>query len=253
MPSLAGGFLYSGETVVDLQSSWPPASLSFETGACFFDATVVDNFDIQTNGGALRIVNLDRAIDRDDSTVYNFSTSVAEFLMPAGLRVHAVKALGNRLVVAERRGDGTYLEVFDVRKIRDRLPGTTFSPVADSLGSYRVTTNVSPADGYSALTLRNGRAFVTLDGPGAGIYAVDLRPLLDDTAATVMGPDGDQGFIAPGNPAATARAARWFAGATPTWRLTAIWRSSTPPRRSTPIRRRRLPRRRRGSASAARC
>ncbi|MBW1809639.1 MAG: carboxypeptidase regulatory-like domain-containing protein [Deltaproteobacteria bacterium] len=194
---LVGGFLYTdnGE-IIDLQSGWPPESQG--PSLCSYAGVRVDDLLVQALGIKLRVINPENGIDRDPATLYEDGTvDEYEVDLLAGVNAYGLDVLGNYLVVAEERADGTYLEVFDIMKLRD-LQGVQLT-AADTLGSYKV----SDTTGRAEVSLHHGRALVSIDGDPAqagseeaGLHVVDIRPLLDDDPATGMNADSHQGFLA---------------------------------------------------------
>jgi hypothetical protein len=176
-----------------------------EGHACAYDMVMFDETSVTSWGNVLQIVNLDDAIDRDNATVldWNDPTERFDFGLPPGTYASSLAAVGGQLVVLEYRvDDGTYLEVFDAGKIRDRIPTTNLS-AADSRGAYKVSSTTCAATdsdcianfGHSLrLEMHGGRALVTVDG----LRIIDLRPLLDEDPATVMTAASDQGRVPDG-------------------------------------------------------
>ena len=197
---LVGGFIYSGVLAADLQSGSPPGGKGVP--ACYFDQARFDDSLVLAEGTLLRVVDLSNGLDRNGPGVLDFSQSYTFAPTPAGTRVTGVAAVGTYLVAAETRSDGHYVEVFDARPVRDRIAATSLS-MANSRGFYKFTSSVPAANAWDEITVHNGRAFVAVDqGPGAGTWAVDIRPLLGDGTAGNMvpitsTPNSVQGFVAP--------------------------------------------------------
>ena len=146
--------------------------------------------------------------DRRAGTSFSTSTPADYFdlVMPAGTRITALEASGNYLVAAEIRNtanpatDGTYVEVFDARKLRDRIPRSpnrlSGFTLADTVGAIRVHPFAS-LSGWADLHLVAGRAVVTLaesgyapNGapPANGFIVADIRTLMDDDPAGPVNP-----------------------------------------------------------------
>lgn len=197
---LVGGFLYSGVMASDLQSGSTPGGKGVT--ACYFDQARFDDSLVLAEGTVVRVVDLSNGLDRDGVGPMDFTQSYTFAPTPAGTRVTGVAAVGTYLVAAETRTDGHYVEVFDARPVRDRVAATSLS-MANSRGFYKFTSNIPAANAWDELTVHNGRAFVTVDqGTGAGTYAIDIRPLLDDDSTTAMipitsTPNSVQGYVAP--------------------------------------------------------
>jgi hypothetical protein len=189
---LSGAFLYGPEVIHDLQGT----SSELFSGDCVYGMAVVDDWVVSGAGPQLIISNLEPENDRNAATVFGGANHTV-LAMPAGVQAMGMKAWGNHLFVAEQRSDGTYLEVFTTRKIRDRLASTTFDPVADSLGALKVSSVLGRAD----VALNAGRAFVFIEGAGGTVTAVDARPLLDDDASTGLTAASLQGTVTPAHPA----------------------------------------------------
>ena len=202
--ALSGAFLVSMGTVIDLQGGPGLPSLGTVSPGCTWGSTLVDENEIFAAGSSLKVLSLEKATDCDSATAFD-ATSLYSVPMTLGTRAKSVAAYGNYLVASEQRAGGTYLEVFDLRKLRNRRAAPALS-AADTVGSYFVTASV----GRSKVTMYQGRAFMTLEGQG--VYIVDLRPLFDDNAATGLTADSLQGFFADaaGTPMAPAVQGRYM-------------------------------------------
>ncbi|MDQ3264459.1 MAG: carboxypeptidase-like regulatory domain-containing protein [Myxococcota bacterium] len=193
------GALVGGGTVMDLLAPWPPAPIASDVDTCFYDDVLFGEVSVQAQGTRLRVTNLEDSSDRDAATPFDAADSYTLDLSPDVATGLAEAA--NRLVVVERRSDGTYLEVFDAMAVIDRMPTTLLT--RPGLGSYKVTSNTA---NRMQVSMHRGRALVTLDNENntnptvMGLYVVDLRPLLDDDPATAMTPitttpNSVQGFV----------------------------------------------------------
>ncbi len=193
------GALVGGGTVMDLLAPWPPAPLANDVDSCFYDDVLLGEVSVQVQGTRLRVTNLEDSSDRDSATLFDAADSYTLDLSPDVAT--GIAEAANRLVVVQRRADGTYLEVFDAMAVIDRVPSTLLT--RPSLGSYKVTGNTAAR---MQVSLHRGRALVTLDNESntnptvMGLYVVDLRPLLDDDPATAMTPitstpNSVQGFV----------------------------------------------------------
>jgi hypothetical protein len=191
---LSGSFLYVKNAVIDLEGGAPVVNDSSSI-QCMWDQTFVDDNAVVALGSKIAVTNLENGNDRDPATAFD-SSQTYSFSLAAGTFATAVQTNGNFLVFAERRATGTYLEVFDARKIRDRQAATSLS-AADSVASFQVTTALPSAANRVDLALYKGRAFVAIDGPSQGVYAVDLRPVFDDDGTTVLSSASSQGMVAP--------------------------------------------------------
>jgi hypothetical protein len=191
-----GGFVFTGGRVFDLQASqvvsptWP-STTGPVSATCFNGSTFGDGFEINGRGDGFSPRDLESSMDRTTTT----SESGGGTVTLSGSRVTDVALTGNHLVVAEIRATGLFLEVFDIRKLRNRQ-GLTMSS-ADSIGSVQVaaTAALPTAQAIDALgaklALSNTRAAVALDFTGSSVaagavgphlYFVELKTLLDDVA-----------------------------------------------------------------------
>jgi len=196
---VVAGALVGGGTVMDLLAPWPPAPIAADPDDCFYEDVLFGETSVQAQGTRLRVTNLEDSTDRNAATVFDAADSYTVDLSPDVATGLAQAA--NRLVVVERRADGTYLEVFDAMPVLDRVPTTLLA--RPSLGSYKVTANTA---NRMQVSMHRGRALVTLDNESSlnptamGLHVVDLRPLLDDDPATAMTPitstpNSVQGFV----------------------------------------------------------
>lgn len=107
------------------------------------------------------------------------------------MRISGLDAVGHFVVAAEVRtagSTGIWLRVMDGRKLLRRATWASWAPFgADQLGEVQVSS-YSNATATAHVSMHMGRALVTLEDfvavPGSTLFVVDLRPLLDDDAAT---------------------------------------------------------------------
>lgn len=186
---LTGAFLTANGNVFDLQRGAGPWHLGgISSTGCTNAETLLDEQLLQANGTTLRVIDTAHATDRDPATTYDGADAYSVSL-DAGVRATDVATYGSYVVVAEvRGGQGTFLEVFDGRPVRDGVPATALG-LGNRVGTYAVTTNDgTPNDGWAGrarVTMHRGRAFVTVSGSSTGqLHVVDLRPMFDDDPAT---------------------------------------------------------------------
>lgn len=196
---LAPGLLYSTDgQVLDLTAGSPPTALSGGSGVCSIDAARVG--DVLVSGyNTYRVMNMENAIDRDLTTPWG-AADVTVVAAPMTLRVTGLDAVGHMVVATEVRTSGTpgvWLRVMDGRKLLRKATYASWSPfTTDSVGELNLST-YSSTTAVAHLSMYEGRALVTLEDPftpltGSTFFVVDLRPLLDDDAATT--------FTSPVNP-----------------------------------------------------
>jgi hypothetical protein len=205
---LSGSFLYSMGGVLDLEGGSPSTytNLTYLNVNCSWAQAYIDDYEVTAQGSHLIVTSFENAIDRDNSTAFD---SLQEYSVPLPANVFAtgIATWGNYLVTAERHTagtTGTYLHVLDSRHVRGRTAATLCNKVTpcvngDDLGSLPVTANL-PASGRADLTIYEGRAFVSIDGAGQGVYIVDLRNAFDDSSTTLASAPA-QGTIALANSA----------------------------------------------------
>ena len=195
------GFAFAGGSVIDLHAGTALTSLG-SVNTCSWASAPMDETLIRASGNELIILDLERLTDRDGSTA-PVPWEVYSVALGAGVSARAVRTIGSYFIVAEQRADGSYLEVFNGTKIRDRLSGTNFDPVADLAGSIKVTG----VQGGLDLFLYRGRAFLSVSSATGGVWAVDLRNALDDNPATTLTAASLQGSVSSMTPGAGATTA----------------------------------------------
>lgn len=203
------GFVLGGTgNVFDINSGDAPIRLTTTSdGLCTTRSAWFDNVEIGANGNNLVVRDLELWVDRNPATT---PTAVAPdrytVALPAGTRVSGVAAWGNYLVAAEVRNtgavgtDGVWLEVFNVRRVRDQIASTVLQ-AADSVGALRVfATQTGLSDMDLDVTMTDGRAALSIDSvsfaTGTNLYIVDLRSLFDDSTATALNASAIQGSLA---------------------------------------------------------
>ena len=211
-PLVKGGILYTGiGGAWDLQAGTSPLRLwdpsFFAIGNfCSMQWAMLDDQELSVSSNSLTVSNNDLLTDRNTSTVWATGSDSYSVSHPtAGVVMTGVATWGYYAVVAERRADGIYVEVFDVRKAADRNTAfVTTKPdlTADSKGLLKLTPTgyVPAATAVAEVAMRDGRAIITIDDgsmapPSPGIYFVDVRGLMDDNAATGLSAADIQGTL----------------------------------------------------------
>ncbi len=199
---VAPGFFFSGDGVTyDLHrlSSFGPISPMLDYGAYAFDywsydMARFDDFVVSAQGQGMVVFDASKQTDRDATTNWSTADGVASVFSVTTKRVTGLAAYGNFLIAAESRSDGLWLEVFDARRLRNRQLGA-FDVNTQSKGSFQVAPITTTNGLWATLTVVDGRAIIGLDdstaaAPNPGVYIVDIRPLIDDSAVgspSVMG------------------------------------------------------------------
>jgi hypothetical protein len=192
-----GGFALTGGRVFDLQGSqliaptWPSTGSTSTT--CFNGTAFGEALEFGGRGDGFVARNLESSMDRTTAT----GEAGGDTVTLAGARVTDVALHGNHLIVAEIRPAGLYLEVFDIRRARNRQG--TFLSSSDTIGSVLVapTASLPTAQVISNLTAKisvsHTRVAIGLDfnavsplisgAIGPHLYFVELKSLLDDDVA----------------------------------------------------------------------
>jgi hypothetical protein len=187
---VSDGLLYMGtQHVYDLQNAGvnPQPLINTVVPDCVYESTHFEDFIVSAVGPNLVVTRVEKLTDRDPSTNLTAADTVT-LAAPAGTTLTSVQPYGNYLVLGEVRADGAYVEVLDVRPIRNRSMAAGWVWANQSRGSLRLV-NYTPtmtqfSSAWVTVTLLSGRAFVGIDDPAqpVGFYVADLRPVVDDVA-----------------------------------------------------------------------
>ncbi len=200
-PLLHGGFVVQSglNRVYDVQQPVPaymnPYATPVQPANCVTSIAMMDDWELSAEYIRIRAMHHEREMDRDPATNFNNATDQEFLSIPvANARVTDVDAVGSWMITTEVRfgggaaADGIWLEVWDVRKWRDREP-TTDVVAGDLRGAFRVSASGAANTTVADATFWGSKAVITIDNSAAGIgtladnvFIVELQPLLDDVA-----------------------------------------------------------------------
>lgn len=187
-PAVHGGFVVMAGryTTFDVQAGALPVSVLTSPGQteCSTGFTMLDDLEVLAQGQRISFIDHENEFDRNALTT---QPPMGTLSVAGGGRVTDVDAVGNRLIATEvRSGAGVFLDVFDVRKQRDRNPLTSTNSTSDQRGSFQLPGTPSTTAVLAETAMWGSYAVVTIDGVSGiqNVFVVDLRAWLDDDATT---------------------------------------------------------------------
>ncbi len=190
------GLLFTGNGVTyDLHrsSSLAPISPALHYPAANVDVWAYDmaryeNMVVSAQGQGFMLFDAAKQTDRDPSTNWSLADGPSTIFTDTTRRATGLAAYGNFLFASEVRSDGIWIEVFDARRLRNPQAGT-FDINTQSKGSFQVAAITTTNSMWATITVVDGRAIIGIDDhafltppPATGLYVVDIRPMVDDSA-----------------------------------------------------------------------